>query len=560
MAVPSRNSEVPPRRRLANFGLYDQLAALKWIQVNIEAFGGDPSNVALFGPDSASALPLALLTSRVNDEKSGNEHQQNSIDLHTVTIATSSTSKRKQQESNNSAARLDKSAKVARAKSSLTSKYHDVNRERRKSNVNSTSSQNNSANNEQRETTIELFAKPQAIFEPEPKLQRKTNINKLKIAETQNQFLKFDFDSRNNQHLLELFSKVWLVNPTIFYEFTFEHAIEHSKRLLKDKLSSVNCNNTTSIADCLRNESAESILRSYLGADDASYRLDDETSMPIHGIFADQLIVVDETLINSFFPFEASSSNATTNTRRSNSKHLLIGSSAQAVEFWPCPLKAVDWTFDEFWHYISTSLNSFSLDAFQQVCSTYNLTKSLNDVNSSRDLAVEKYFTIVSDIRQVCPVNQLATNLRLHASTSSVQRYISETRPSRAFQLIKNSSRIIQTEINNASLASKSSTDTQRAVFGTRKHAFHLFDLIAFFGFESLGHISTLSDPDFVFQSNIRQMVSEFVHNSTYLNPSDKIKVFTNTMQRSIRQDDDYKRLECNTLTKAISNAHAWVS
>lgn len=47
----------------ANAGMTDIVAALQWIQDNIEAFGGDPENVTLFGQSGGGAKVLAMMTS-----------------------------------------------------------------------------------------------------------------------------------------------------------------------------------------------------------------------------------------------------------------------------------------------------------------------------------------------------------------------------------------------------------------------------------------------------------------------------------------------------------------
>ncbi|XP_064480403.1 para-nitrobenzyl esterase-like [Ornithodoros turicata] len=375
-----------------NFGLLDAALALDWVRNNIQAFGGDPDKVTVFGADSGATMTLALLaTSRHNKTKSP-------------------------------------------------------------------------------------------------------------------------------------FRSAWLLGPTFFLNRTFALASKHNGAFFQQRTG-------CKVAACLRAMTPHDVLKAHLGKDDPSFRIRDQNDLPIQGIFPEQFMVVDGTLLTNP-PLEM--------LLKSHSVDIpvLIGSGAQAVDVLPGPDDIRHWTWGQYKKYVTTSLNSFGSGVTQMALQLYNSTSNVNTSSADPPVTPELvYTTMVSDLRVGCPVNSIASELS-NIFQSPVYRYVVDSKPSKPIDYMGHAA----------------------------AYSFHPWDAIAFF--DQLDHfIPGPSYEDFAFRDNVQDLGLTFVRSGGHPSIPDwmrypqSIAILASSANSTlIMPGSTYQKTECKFWTSEGLTDYSWVS
>lgn len=133
---------------------------------------------------------------------------------------------------------------------------------------------------------------------------------------------------------------------------------------------------------------------------------------------------------------------------------LLIGSAKQAIEVWPGVEQLVNWTWVEYEKYVTTSLDSFGNNLTEAALqlylntSTNTIDNQANNTDNSSSLPLKLtfvdindsnpeslYTSMVSDIRQNCPINDAFKAISIKWK-SSTYRYIHTAIPSKPVSIL----------------------------------------------------------------------------------------------------------------------------
>ena len=319
-----------------------------------------------------------------------------------------------------------------------------------------------------------------------------------------------------------LFHRAILMSASAIFNKSWEDAASDNEIFLRDASCQRNTNYTAERA-CLYELTPRQIQDAIPWNDYPNWRMDDLLQLPTNGRFAGALAVVDKTVVSEA-PL------VTMTKKEVNDVPLIIGTTAQEADL--APDVQVFVSFDKYRTRVEERLGTFGFNAstVEYVLQMYN--KSLPDGSlPSLQLA---YTSMVTDVRATCPNNKVAKTAS-EGFKRPVYRYVVTNRPSKPLSL-----------------------------FGfPSTFAFHMWDLVAFFGFPSeLGYQPSEEDKDFM--TDLRREFGEFINaNGTVKTEAWK----TYPSKTALFSDkgvqvpaDEYHKEQCNFWLENEFFSYAWIN
>lgn len=321
-----------------------------------------------------------------------------------------------------------------------------------------------------------------------------------------------------------LFHRAILMSASAIFNKSSDEAAVDNKIFVKS--SSCERNSLSAERECLYQLTPKQIQDAIPWNDYPNWRMDDLLDLPTNGRFAGAVAVVDKDVVLEP-PLVAMAAG------RANDVPLIIGTTAQESDVAPPRIfNNSHWT--TFSDYVNKTLGSFPRINTSQVLKLYgmsgrNFTESALDNQSIQF----KFTSMVSDLRATCPNNQVAKNAS-QGFNNPVYRYVVTNRPSSPVFL-----------------------------FGfPATYAFHMWDLVAFFGFPSeIGYKPSAKDRDFM--SDLRREFGEFMKKGSMKTKSWKVypsKTARFTDSGVQVPDEEYHKEQCDFWLDNGFFPYAWIN
>ena len=318
----------------------------------------------------------------------------------------------------------------------------------------------------------------------------------------------------------ELFHRAILMSGSPIFNKTSGDAAHDNEIFVKN--SNCSRNVTSAERECLYSLIPKAIEDAIPWDVYPYWRMEDQNDLPTKNLFDGAIAVVDKLVVPKP-PLLAMT------TGQANDVPVIVGTTAQEINFRPIKnFEKSTWT--AYSAYVKEKLFPFIGDNVTKVLVMYN--KTLPD-GSSPSLQFQ-YTSMASDIRMICPNNALALNAS-KGFKSPVYRYVVTNTPSEPLDI---------------------------HIFGyPATFAFHMWDLIAFFGFPE-GFEYSPSNKDLRFMGDLRREFGKFIHDKSFgaWNKYPQNTALFTDSGVIVLGPDGYHREECDFWLDNGFFSYAWIN